>query len=175
MSIVNALKSSGYTPEKSTAGDRPILIGMYKCLFVDWKEQEDKGYGPSIRADFKVVEKLSGYDSRSTFPEFVGFFNTSEEKINSKRNGLAKLLNGFFSIGKNIDSSSDEAFAESMNALKGSAEVFIKGYKQEPVHQVDGAWVENPDGNAKQAFVFYTEKNAIKQAEKDIKAAGHPL
>ena len=175
MGIVSALKASGYEPEKSTAGDKPILVGVYKAMFVDWKEQEDKGYGPSVRADFKVTERLSGFDSRSSFPEFVGFFNTSPEKINSKRNGLAKLLNGFFSVGKNVDSSSDEAFAESMNALKGSAEVFIKGYKQEPLHQVDGAWVENPDGDAKQAFVFMTERNAKKQAEKDIKAAGHPL
>lgn len=176
MSITGALKNAGYTPEKSTAGDKPILVGVYKALFVDWKNQEDKGYGESIRADFKVVEKLSGYDSRSTFPEFVGFFNTSEEKVNSKKNGLAKLLNGFFSVGKGVDTSTDEALTESLNGLKGSAEVYIKGYKKNPRKQDEsGNWVENPDGDVKQDFTFMTQKNAEKEAAKEIKKAGHPL
>ena len=175
MSITGALKNSGYVPEKSTAGDKPILVGVYKALFVDWKVQEDKGYGPSIRADFKVSEKLSGYDSRSTFPEFVGFFNTSDEKVNSKKNGLAKLLNGFFSVGLKVDTSTDDTLYASLDSHKGSAEVYIKGYKKNPRKQVDGAWVDNPDGDVKQDFTFMTQKNAEKEAAKEIKKAGHPL
>lgn len=176
MGISDLLKASGYQPEKSSVGDKPILKGIYKCMFADWKVQEDKGYGESIRADFKVTEKLCGSDTYSQFPEFVGFFNTSAEKIGSKKNGLAKLLNGFFSVGISIDSSTDEALAESLNNKKGSAEVYIKGYKKEPkMKDANGEWVDNPDASPRQDFCFLTEKNAKKEAEKEIKKAGHPL
>ena len=175
MSIVGALQASGYKPEKSTAGDKPILKGVYKALFADWATMEDKGYGGSIYAQFKVIETLAGMDSRSSFPEFKGYFNTSAEKVNSKRNGLAKLLNGFFSVGKNVDTSSDEALVGSLNDLKGSAEVYISAYKQDARKQEGGAWVDDPDGEAKQGWTFMTEKNAQKEAEKQHKKAGHPL
>jgi hypothetical protein len=176
MGISDLLKQAGYTPEKSTIGDKPIMKGIYKAMFVDWKVQEDKGYGESIRADFKITEKLSGSDSHSQFPEFVGFFNTSAEKINSKKNGLAKLLNGFFSVGINVDSSTDEALASSLNEKKGSAEVYIKGYKKDPkMKDSEGNWVDNPDGSPKQDFCFLTFSNAKKEAEKEIKKQGHPL
>lgn len=175
MSITGALKGAGYVPEKSTVGDKPILKGIYKCMFVDYKDEPQGKFGPQLMAKFQIVEKLSGMDSFSTFPQFTDYYKTDEANVNSKRSGLAKLLNGFFSTGKSVDTSTDEALTASLDSLKGSAEVFIKGYKKDPMHQVDGAWVENPDGDAKQAFTFMTEKNAQKEAAKEIKKAGHPL
>lgn len=176
MGITDVLKGAGYTPEKSTAGDKPVLKGIYKCLFVDFKNDPEGKFGAQLMAKFQIVEKLSGMDSRSTFPQFTGYYKTDSEGATSKRNGIAKLLNGFFSVGKSVDTSSDEALIESLSSLKGSAEVYISAYKKNPRKQDDtGAWVDNPDGDVKQDFTFMTQKNAEREAAKEIKKAGHPL
>lgn len=179
MSISEALKNAGYKPEKSTAGDKPILKGVYRCQMVEWKNDPEGKFGPQVSAAFKIVEKLAGDDSRSTFPEFKGYYKADEKSASSKRNGVAKLLNGFFSVGANVDSSSDEAFASSMDKLVGTAEVFIKGYVKEPQKNIgtDEApeWVKNEEASPKQDFTFFTEANAKKEAAKLIKKTGHPL
>lgn len=179
MSITGALKASGYTPQVSTAGDKPILSGVYKCQMVEWKNEPEGKFGPQVMASFKIVERLAGSDSRSSFPEFKGYYSTDDAKVNSKRNGLAKLLNGFFSVGQNVDTSSDEAFASSMNALIGTTEVYIKGYVKEPQKNIGTAeapeWVKNEEASPKQDFTFMTKVNAEKEAKKLIKKAGHPL
>ena len=175
-SVTDILKQAGYTPEKSTVGDRPILKGIYKAMFVEGKLKEPNQYGQSYAAKFKISEKLSGMDSRSQFPEFVGFYAIDEANAASAKKGIKKLLNGFFSVGKSVDTSSDEAMYASLDSLKGSAEVFISGYKKKPRKQDEaGNWIDNPDGEDKQDFAFMTEKNAKKEAEKEIKKAGHPL
>lgn len=176
MSITGALKGAGYVPEKSTQGDKPILTGVYKCMFVDYKNEPEGKFGPQLMAKFQITERLSGSESHSTFPQFTDYYKTDETGAGSKRNGLAKLLNGFFSVGKSVDSSSDEALFDSLESLKGSAEVYIKGYVKEPQKKNEaGEWVPNPDGDNKQAFTFMTEKNAIKESAKQIAKAGHPL
>lgn len=165
MSITEALKNAGYVAEKSTAGGKRILTGIYKCAFVSFKPQEDKGYGESIRADFKIEEKLSGDEPYSQFPEFVGFFSTHPDKIASKRNGLAKLLDGLFSVGIDVDKSSDEKLSESLNNAI-NASVYISAYIQKPQKKDGDKWVENPDADPKQGFTFMTQKNAEKEAKK---------
>ena len=177
MSIVNALKNAGYKPEKSTVGDKPILVGVYKAMFVEWANLPDGKFGPQLSAQFKVTQALAGKDSTSGFPEFRDYYKTDTEGVSSKRNGLAKLLNGFFSVGINVDTSTDEALAASLDSLKGSAEVFIKAYVKEPQKkdEASGEWVANPDGSNKQGFTFLTEKNAIKEAAKIHKKEGNPL
>lgn len=175
MGVSDILKQAGFTPEKSSVGDRPILKGVYKAMFVDGKLNEPNDYGQSYTAKFKVTETLAGTDSRSQFPEFVGFFAVDEKNANSAKRGIKKLINGFFSVGKTVDISSDEKMYESLDSLKGSAEVYISGYKKKSMKQVDGAWVENPDADVKQDFAFMTEKNALKEAEKVKAKQGHPL
>lgn len=175
MSITGALKGAGYEPEKSSVGDKQILKGIYKALFVDYKNEPEGKFGPQLMAKFQIVEKLSGMDSYSTFPQFTGYYKTDEEGSASKRSGIAKLLNGFFSVGITVDTSSDEALLASLDGFKGSAEVYIKGYKKDPKKQVNGEWVDNPDGDAKQDFTFMTEKNAKKEADKEVKKTEHPL
>ncbi len=168
MGMVDALKAGGFVAEKSEIGGKRILTGIYKAVFTAVAKQEDKGYGESIRADFKIEEKMSGDDSNSKFPEFVGFFNTSADKILSKRNGLAKLICGLFSVGYEVNQTSDEALMASLEAGLGTT-VYISAYKQKPQKKEGDVWVENPDGENKQAFTFMTEKNAVKEAEKKVK------
>lgn len=175
MGVTDILKSAGYVPEKSTVGDRPILKGVYKVMFVDGKKEEPNQYGQSYSAAFKVVERLAGTDSRSSFPEFKGFFGIDEANASSAKKGIKKLINGFFSVGIQLDLSSDESLYTSLDAKKGSAELYVTGYKKRAMKQVDGEWVENTEAEARQDFAFMTKVNAEKEAAKQIKKAGHPL
>lgn len=162
MNVSDSLKAAGWKPEKSTVGDKFIFTGIYRCSFFDAKEFEDKGYGASVNGRFKIQEVLSGDESFSQFPEFSGFFNTAPDKIANKRSGLAKLLNGLFSAGVEIDT---DKLMESLEQNKG-CDVWISAYKQEPRKQVDGEWIDDPDGEVKQAFAFMTKVNAEKKAAK---------
>ena len=63
MGIADALKS--YVPEKSTVGEKPTLKGVYKVSLFDVAYMEDKGYGESIYAQFKVIETISGDQSNA--------------------------------------------------------------------------------------------------------------
>lgn len=179
MGVSDILKQQGYKPEKSAVGDKPILNGVYKVVFVEGKLNEPNEYGQSYQAKFKVVERLSGNESRSSFPEFVGFYGVDEKNAMSAKKGIKKLLNGFHSVGISIDTSSDEALYASLDEKKGSAELYVKGYKKRAMKNVGTKeapeWVENEDAESKQDFAFLTEKNAHKEAERQIKKDGHPL
>ena len=179
MSVTGVLQQAGFKPEKSSIGDKPILKGVYKVMFVDGKKNEPNQYGESYSAAFKVTEVLAGADSRSAFPEFKGFFAIDEKNAMSAKKGIKKLLNGFFSVGIKIDTSSDEAMYESFDAQKGVAELYVSGYKKKSMKNTGTedapVWIENEDAEAKQDFAFMTEKNALKEAEKMKKKQGHPL
>lgn len=179
MGVTDLLKAAGFVPEKSAVGDKPILKGVYKVMFVDGKLNEPNQYGQSYNAKFKVVETLAGNDSRSGFPEFSGFFGVDEATANSAKKGIKKLLNGFFSVGITLDTSSDEALYTSLDNQKGSAELYVSGYKKKAMKNLGTKdspnWVENAEADAKQDFAFMTEKNARKEAEKLKSKAGHPL
>jgi len=162
MNVTESLKAAGWKAEKSTVGDKFILTGIYKATLFDVAAMEDKGFGPSIYAQFKIQETLSGDESYSKFPEFKGYFNTAPDKIANKRNGLAKLLNGLFSAGHEVKT--DDVVA-SLTALKGT-EVWISAYKQEPRKQVDGEWIDDPEGEIKQGWAFLTPENAAKKSKK---------
>lgn len=163
MNVTESLKAAGWKPEKSTVGDKFIFTGVYKATLFDVAAMEDKGYGPSIYAQFKIQEVLSGDESFSKFPEFKGYFNTAPDKISNKRSGLVKLLNGLFSVG--VEVKTDDVLA-SLTEAKGTM-VYISAYKQEPRKQVDGEWIDDPEGEVKQAFAFMTEAAAQKRAAKD--------
>lgn len=164
MNVSEALKSAGYKPEKSSVGDKFIFNGIYRASLFDVAAMEDKGYGPSVYAQFKIQETLAGDESRSQYPEFKGYFNTAPDKIANKRSGLVKLLNGLFSAGTDVNVEV-ENIIEELEKHKG-AEVFISAYTQEPRKQVNGEWIDDPDGENKQAFAFMTKANAEKKAAK---------
>lgn len=170
MGVSDILKQAGFKQEKSTEGDRPVLKGVYKALFVEGKLAEPNQYGHSYVAKFKIVETLSGKESKAAFPEFAGFYDVAD-KAADKKKGMAKLLNGLFSVGLNVDSSTDEKLYESLDSLKGSAEVFIKGFEKKPRKQdEEGNWVDNPEGVIKQDFSFMTAVNAEKESAKAKKS-----
>lgn len=175
MSMTDSLKAAGFKLEKSTEGDRPILKGIYRVMFAEGKLQEPNAYGHSYLAKFKVVATLSGKDSRSAFPEFAGFYDVAEKAADPKK-GMAKLLNGFFSVGIKIDTESDEALYASLAEQVGSAELYVKGFEKKPWKKNDdGTFSENPEGTIKQDFNYMTKDSAEKQASAQAKKDGHPL
>jgi hypothetical protein len=163
--LVDNLKKAGFKAERSTIGAKPILEGVYRATLVEVAKMEDKGYGESIYAQFKVTETLAGRDSNSQFPEFKGYYSVAPEKIASKRSGLAKLINGLFSIGYEVKDSSDEELIQSLNDAKGSV-LYVKGYKEQPRKKEGDAWVEDTEKDSRQGFTFMTQKNAEKEAIK---------
>jgi len=172
MGITENLKAAGYVQEKSTEGDRPILKGIYKVMFVEGKLQEPNQYGHSYLAKFKIVETLSGKESKSAFPEFAGFYDVAEKAADDKK-GIAKLLNGFFSVGIKVDTSSDDALYASLAEQVGSAELYVKGFEKKAWKKLDdGSFVENPEGTVKQDFNFMVKEKAEKQS---VVKNGHPL
>jgi hypothetical protein len=171
MDITEALKEAGFKKEVSTTGDAPIFEGVYKATFTDFAPMEDRGYGASIYAQFKINEVMMGTESRSQYPEFKGYFATSPEKVGSKRNGLAKLLNGLFSVGVDVDVTSDEAMTKSLEEAKGT-DVFIKAFKSKKMKREEDGSFSELEGEFKQGWTFMTEKNAAKAIEKAKKGDG---
>ena len=164
MGIADALKD--YVPEKSTVGEKPTLKGVYRVSLFDVAYMEDKGYGESIYAQFKVIDTISGDTSNAKFPEFKGYFNCSPEKVNNKSNGLKKLLDGLFSVGVEVDKSSDSALLESLTNAKGTT-MYINAWKgKKQKKNEDGTWSEDEDGGSVQKFSFMTEKLALGKASK---------
>lgn len=165
MGITDALKD--YVPEKSTVGEKPTLKGVYKVSLYDVAFMEDKGYGESIYAQFKIDEDgvIAGDKTYSKFPEFKAYFNCSADGAN-KKNGLKKLLDGLFSVGVDVDKSSDDALMASLTSLKGTT-MYINAWKgKKQRKKEDGTWEAEPDGGSVQKFVFMTEKNALAKAKK---------
>jgi hypothetical protein len=164
MGITDALKD--YVPEKSTVGEKPTLKGVYKVSLFDVAYMEDKGYGESIYAQFKIQDVIAGDKSYSSFPEFKAYFNCAHDKIQNKNNGLKKLLDGLFSVGIDVDKSSDAALMDALTALKGTT-MFINAWKgKKQKKNDDGTWEEDPEGGSVQKFSFMTEKNAVAKAKK---------
>lgn len=165
MGLVDNLKKAGFKAERSTIGAKPILEGVYRATLVEVAKMEDKGYGESIYAQFKVAEVLAGRESNSQFPEFKAYYSVAPDKIASKRNGLAKLINGLFSVGCEVSGETDEALMASLEAAKGTV-CYVKGYKEQPRKKEGDAWVEDTEKDSRQGFTFMTEKNAEKEAIK---------
>ncbi len=158
-SIKEALEQAGYKKEVSTSGDVPVLEGVYRATLVEVGENKESQFGGSqMYVAFKVTEVLAGRDSFSKYPEFKGYFRTDAEQAANKRSGIAKVLNGLFSVG--IDADPDD-----LTAQKG-AEVFIKGFKQKKMEKKEDGSFAELEGQYKQGWSFLTESNAKKEVEK---------
>lgn len=162
MKLTEMLQNAGFKAEE-VKEQAFILQGVYKCAFVKYEMKEDTGYGESILGKFKITETLKGQESKSQFPEFSQFFSTAPDKIANKKNGLAKLLNGLFSVGVEVDQSSDEKFKESLDDALG-AEVYITAFKKKKSKKgANDEWIVTDE--YKQEWNFSTEKDALKKAK----------
>lgn len=158
MGIADSLKD--YVPEKSTVGEKPLLKGVYKVSLFDVVYMEDKGYGESVYVQFKVMDDgvISGDKTYSKFPEFKEYYDQKKMK---------KLLDGLFSVGVDVDRSSDDALLANLQSLKGTT-MYINAWKgKKQKKNEDGTWSVDEEGGNVQKFSFMTEKNALSKAKKD--------
>lgn len=165
MSLVDALKKSGFKPEKSSEGDFQPFEGVYVTQFAkaDDMPANDKG-GRSLRVEFKITETLAGKDSRSQFSEFKKYLALEGEKAMDKKKGLPWIINALFTAGVEVSGQTDEELMESIQNALGTT-VYVRAYSFKP---------EDAD-KAIQMFVVMKEDKAIKKAEEVKKKQGHPL
>lgn len=163
MKLTEMLQNAGFKAEK-VKEQAFILQGVYKCVFVKAEFVEDKGYGESLYGQFKISEVLKGQESKSQFPEFKQYFKLTAEDIANKKIGLAKLINGLFSVKVEIDGSSDEKLKESINDALG-AEVYINSFKKKKFKKEDNGNFTEVAGEFKQEWTFLTLESALKKAK----------
>lgn len=190
MSFTQALKSAGYEPKASTAGDRTIYNGIYKLMLTEFKNLPDNKWdngdlNPQVVAGFKIVEggTLAGSDVyKSDFPDVRGYYSTSDEMASNRKRGIAKLIDGFMSVGVNVNGTTDEETISNIQAKIGTVEVYMRLYPDWANVKDDGGnWSKKKkdedgiDVAPFQAHSFLTLKNAEKMAKSMQKKAGHPL
>ena len=189
MSFTEAMKSAGYEPKASTAGDKNVYNGIYKCMLTEFKDEPDAKWDdgqpkPQVIAGFKVVDRLAGSEIyKSDYADCRGYYSTSDELATNRKKGIAKLLDGFKSVGINVMGATDEETIENIKGKVGAAELYIKLYPdwRNVKDETTGEWSKkkkDDDGielPAFQAHSFLTEKNADKMAKSMQKSAGHPL
>ena len=165
MSLVDALKQSGFKPEKSTEGEFQPFDGVYATQFVKAEDMpaNDKG-GRSLRVEFKITETLAGKDSHSNFSEFKKYLALEGDKVADKKKGLPWIINALFTAGVEVSGQTDEALLESIQGALGTT-VYMRAYGFKP---------EDADKSF-QMFVVMKEDKAIKKAEEVKKKQGHPL
>lgn len=165
MGLVDALKESGFKPEKSTEGEFQPFDGVYVTQFVkaEDKPANDKG-GRCLVVEFKINEALAGKDSFSQFNEFKKYLALEGDKVTDKKKGLPWIINTLFTAGVEVSGTTDEKLLESIqNALGTTVHMRAYGFKPE-------------DGDkAYQIFNAMKEDKAIKKAQDIKKKQGHPL
>lgn len=165
MSLVDALKNSGFKPEKSTEGEFQPFDGVYVTQFVKCEDRpaNDKG-GRSLVCEFKISEALAGKDSFSQFNEFKKYVALEGEKVADKKKGLPWIINTLFTAGVEVSGQTDEELLESIQGALGTT-VYIRAYGFKP-----------EDGDKTyQIFNAMKEEKAIKKAQEIKKKQGHPL
>ena len=165
MRLVDALKESGFKPEKSTEGEFQPFDGVYVTQFVKCEDKpaNDKG-GRCLVVEFKINEALAGKDSFSQFNEFRKYLALEGDEAVDKKKGLPWIINALFTAGVEVSGNTDEELLSSIQNALGTT-VYVRAYGFTP-----------EDGDKSyQMFVVMKEDKAMKKAEEVKKKQGHPL
>lgn len=165
MSLVDALKKSGFKAEKSTEGEFQPFDGVYATQFVKADEMpaSDKG-GKSLLVGFKITETLAGKESFSKFNEFKKYLALEGDLATDKKKGIPFIINALFTAGVEVSGDTDEALIEAIKGALGTT-VYVRAYGFKP-----------EDGEKSfQIFIVMKEDKAIKKAQEIKKKQGHPL
>ena len=148
MSFTKAMKDAGYEPKASTAGDKVVYNGVYKLMLTEFKNEPDSKWDdgqpkPQVVAGFKVTERLAGTDIfKSEYPDVKGYYSTADDMASNRKKGIAKLIDGFMSVGINVNGADDDATLEN---IKQCGKSFV----------VDNA----PEGWEGECFSWFYENN----------------
>lgn len=162
MSLVDALKSAGFKPEKSTEGEFQPFDGVYNTSFVkaDVIPANEKG-GKQLLVGFKISETLAGKESFSKFNEFKKYLNLEGELATDKKKGIPWIINALFTAGVEVSGDTDEALIESIQSALGTS-VYVRAYGFKP---------EDAE-KSYQMFIVMNEKAAQKKAGEIKKKSG---
>ena len=188
MSFTKAMKDAGYEPKASTAGDKVVYNGVYKLMLTEFKNEPDSKWDdgqpkPQVVAGFKVTERLAGTDIfKSEYPDVKGYYSTADDMASNRKEGIAKLIDGFMSVGINVNGADDDATLENIKAQIAVGEVYMNLFPDwRNIKDEEGNWSKkkkDEDGIDIAPFQnhnFLTLKNAEKKTKAMIAKAGHPL
>ena len=174
MGYADALTASGYKKEVPSDDMDFTLKGTYKAAMVAAVKMDGE-YGASIYGQFKVVETLDGKESKSSFPEFKQYFKLDDATIGNKKRGLAKLLDGFFGIGKDIVV--DDNLEQTIIDLIGT-ELYIKAWKGKkfaPDGVDEAGKTKFKEAGTEQKWAFLSKEDATKAKKSEAKAEATPF
>lgn len=188
MSFTKAMKEAGYEPKASTSGDKTIYNGIYKLMLTEFKNEPDAKWDdgqpkPQVIGGFKVTDRLAGSEVyKSEYADVKGYYATDEKNAANRKKGIAKLIDGFMSVGINVNGKDDAETIEKITAQIAVGEVYMKLFPDwRNVKDEGGNWSKkkrDEDGIDLPAFQnhsFLTQKNAEKMAKTMQSKAGHPL
>lgn len=188
MSFTKAMQDAGYEPKASTSGDKTIYNGIYKLMLTEFKNEPDGKWDdgqpkPQVIAGFKVTDRLAGTDVyKSDYADVKGYYSTANDMASNRKKGIAKLIDGFQSVGINVNGKSDEEVISNITAQIAVGEVYMKLFPDwRNVKDESGNWSKkkkDDDGIDIAPFQnhnFLTQKNAEKMAKSMQKKAEHPL
>lgn len=188
MSFTKAMQDAGYEPKASTSGDKVVYNGIYKAMLTEFKNEPDGKWDdgtpkPQVIAGFKVTDRLAGTDIfKSDYADFRGYYATDEKNAANRKKGIAKLIDGFQSVGINVNGKLDEEVIANITGQIASGEVYVKLFPDwRNVKDENENWSKkkkDDDGVDIAPFQnhnFLTQKNAEKMAKAMQAKAGHPL
>ena len=152
--ITDALRAAGFMPEESKDGEWEPYKGTYKVQCTVLRPETADDGSEFIQSEYKVMETLAGDQIRdSKFADFRKRYYLSGEKAEQN---LKNLINDFFTMGIQLDYSSDEALKASLpNAI--GAEGYLRG------------WAWTPEGKGpQQSFVIQKAKVALKRKDSTV-------
>lgn len=172
MGLVDTLVQSGFQPEVNQDSQFEVLAGQYRCSWMVLRpEAEDTAKNRPARwaAQFVIEEALEGtHVNIDLAPEKRRRFFKSYTK---DADGAKKLLNDLFTVGVELDTSSDEAFEASFDRAIGKP-VFIRSWGWTPEQTRDGQAIPVAQRRTMQQLVIKREQDVkIKQG---AAAAGGP-
>jgi hypothetical protein len=155
MGLFDAVKAGGFVPKVNEDGVWKPYDGDYLC---EWKtlRKEDRKDGSSYYiAEWEIIQTFDGMQKReSKYPAFKQYYSfdlSSDGSDERQKKELEKLLKDAFTVGVELDASSDDALATSAEALIGK-QTYIHAFPKKSWKQEGGEWVENPDKGMKQGI-----------------------
>jgi len=162
MSLVDALKKSGFKPEKSSEGEFQPYQGIYGVDFVKVdKVKSDRTQTDQLRCEFKIAEALFGKESASKFNEFKKYVALEGDEATDKKKGIPYIINALFTAGYEVSGDTDEAMMESIQGALGTR-MYLRAW----------GWKPEDAEKAIQQFSFMKEEAAQKRAKAEQKKAG---
>lgn len=162
----DAIKAGGYVPKANEDGIFKPYSGDYYCDWTTLRKETRKDGSSYWLAEWNITEVLDGMQKRESkyadFRKFYSFDLESDGTDERQVKALQDLKDDAFTVGVELDDSSDEALAASAGALIGK-QTYIHAFEAKSWKKEGDAWVENEEKGKKQGVSIRQGKLALKK------------